>query len=178
MVRISRSLVLVGAICTLLGVTAASAQTAAPVTGLGQSWPNATDVSASLHYHVYAFNRDGIRYFQINDLNGNVLAAFATVGREVLVLPMGANAGSVNVLSQPSASTATGNGAEKLYSDKSITVTATPVVTSQGGAQPELCSDLDCTIINVAPSVPQSNTPASGQCDDLNCTIINVAPTN
>ncbi|WP_266167841.1 hypothetical protein [Dyella subtropica] len=63
-----------------------------PGTGLGQSWPNAPDVSANPHWHVYVFERDGIRYVQVNDLGGKVRAAFATANGELLVLPMGEDA--------------------------------------------------------------------------------------
>lgn len=105
MVRIPRSIALVGGFCTLMSATAVFAQSTQPGTGLGQSWPNATDVSASPHYHVYVFWKDGIRYFQINDLNGNVRAAIAVANHVVLVLPVGLDAAAVTVGSQTSAKT-------------------------------------------------------------------------
>ena len=41
-----------------------------PATGLGQSWPNTTDVSANPNWHAYVFVLGGIKYVQTNDLNG------------------------------------------------------------------------------------------------------------
>lgn len=124
MVRIPRSIALVGGFCTLLSATAAFAQSTQPSTGLGQSWPNAADVSASPHYHVYVFWKDGIRYFQINDLNGNVRAAIAVANHVVLVLPVGLDAATVVIGSQVSAKTS--SGSETVYSDRELTLTATP----------------------------------------------------
>ena len=54
---------------TSMGAMAANSL---PSSGLGQSWPNTTDVSASPHWHVYVFQRNGVRYVQINDLSGKV----------------------------------------------------------------------------------------------------------
>jgi hypothetical protein len=179
MVRISRSHVLVGAICTLLATTTASAQTGAPAAGLGQSWPNTTDVSASPHYHVYVFYRDGSRYFQVNDLNGNVLGAFATAGHQFMILPMGETSGVVHVLSSIATSANSNSSTETIYSDKSITITANPAV-SGGVAQPQTCDALNCTIIN-AVSAPTSPVVSGGgthsqTCNALDCTIINAVP--
>lgn len=87
------------AICACLVVMglSASALAAQPSsTGLGQAWPNAQDVSASTHWHVYVFASNGIRYVQVNDLNGRVRAAFATANGQYLVLPMGRDAGRVS----------------------------------------------------------------------------------
>jgi hypothetical protein len=147
MVRISRSLALVGGFCTLLTATAAMAQNAAPATGLGQSWPNATDVSASPHYHVYVFYKDGIRYFQVNDLNGNVRAAVAVANGVVLTLPIGLDSAEVTHSATAPVSSAT----ETLYSDKSVTLTATPtqsghdvINTNTAAASSEVCEPQDC----------------------------------
>lgn len=73
-----------------LSTSVFAAQPAA--TGLGQSWPNVTDVSASTHWHAYVFVRDGIEYIQVNDLNGNVRGAVAASNGTFLVLPMGLDA--------------------------------------------------------------------------------------
>jgi hypothetical protein len=104
-----------------------------PATGLGQSWPNATDVSVSPHYHVYMFVRDGVRYIQVNDSNGSVLGAVAEAGGEVMVLPIGTQAASVTasrVDPQTSATAMTAATAststETVYSDSATAVTATP----------------------------------------------------
>lgn len=93
-----------------------------PATGLGQSWPNATDVSVSPHYHVYVFIRDGIRYIQVNDLNGTVRGAVAMADRVVLVLPVGVDAPYVTAQHAqiPAANS------ETVYNDGSTRITATP----------------------------------------------------
>ncbi|WP_458366835.1 hypothetical protein [Burkholderia pseudomallei] len=99
-------------------------------TGLGQAWPNATDVSLSPHYHVYVFRRDGIRYIQINDANGVVRGAIATANSVVLVLPIGTDAAHVKTLRTASgdvtSSTSTGSSTETVYRDQATTVSVTP----------------------------------------------------
>jgi hypothetical protein len=154
MVRIPRSLALVGGFC-LLSATAAFAQTAQTATGLGQSWPNATDVSSSPHYHVYVFYKDGIRYFQVNDLNGNVRAAVAVANGVVLTLPIGLDAAEVTHSATPQTSNAT----ETVYSDKGVTLTATPAqngdVLINTAATPEVCEPQDCSVSNVTGQVGQ-----------------------
>lgn len=99
----------------------ASALAQAPTTGLGQAWPNATDVSVSPHYHVYVFVRDGIRYVQINDLNGTVRAAVAMADNVVLVLPVGVDAADVTTQH----GIANAGTTETVYSDSSTRITAT-----------------------------------------------------
>jgi len=110
-------------------LTAGFASTAAaappPSTGLGQAWPNATDVSASPHYHVYVFERLGVRYVQINDLNGNVRAAFGNAGGDIFGLPIGIDANQLATPSEPSAVPA-GTTGETVYQDDSTSVQAAP----------------------------------------------------
>jgi hypothetical protein len=121
----SRLAIVSGAIVLALS-TSAIAQTTS--TGLGQSWPNATDVSLSPHYHVYVFVRDGVRYIQVNDANGTVRGAVATAGGQTLVLPIGTDASSVQV-SQGNVSNAAASPAtttETVYSDSATQITATP----------------------------------------------------
>jgi len=74
-------------VAVALGVGAAHAQTA--LSGLGQSWPNAADVSTSPRYHVYVFERGGTRYIQVNDANGTVRGAFARTPYKLTGLPIG-----------------------------------------------------------------------------------------
>jgi hypothetical protein len=102
-------------------ISVAHAQTATPSSGLGQAWPNAADVSTSPHWHVYVFVLNGIKYVQVNDLNGNVHAAIGTAGGTTIVLPVGTDAQNVVATQAPAASTG-----ETVYSDNSTTVTATP----------------------------------------------------
>ena len=93
---------------------------AQPASGLGQAWPNAPDLSVSPRWHVYAFERDGIRYVQINDARGAVRGAFATANGVFLVLPMGTAGVDVGSAAQPSAL------GETVYRDGDVQVTAAP----------------------------------------------------
>jgi len=123
--------------------------------GLGQSWPNAQDVSASVNWHVYAFNNNGVRYIQVNDLSGNVRVAFATANGQFLVLPMGRNAQSISTPQQNAAIPATSvplqSYAETLYRDSNVQLDAVPMS--------------DGTTMFTA-SQPQVTTFAAPGCDD------------
>lgn len=132
-----------------------------PSTGLGQSWPNATDVSVSPHYHVYVFIRDGIRYIQINDSNGTVRAAVAVADRVVLVLPVGVDAQYVSTehaSAQATPSAIDTSATETVYSDKTLQVTATP--DSAGNIRVNFATDdtctnpLECTVGQLSGQVP------------------------
>jgi hypothetical protein len=118
---------------TALCVTStAFAQTATPATGLGQAWPNAADVSANPNYHVYVFVLNGIKYIQINDLNGTVHAAVGTANGTSIVLPVGVDSQNVATPAQntpasaSSTSGASSSSAQTIYQDSATTVTATP----------------------------------------------------
>lgn len=108
----------------------ASAQTSAPATGLGQAWPNATDVSANPNWHVYVFVLNGIKYIQVNDLNGNVHAAVGTANGTSIVLPVGVDSQNVatssSTTSNSSSTTSSLSTSTTVYSDSTTTVTATP----------------------------------------------------
>jgi hypothetical protein len=97
-----------------------------PSTGLGQAWPNAADVSANPNYHVYVFQRDGVRYIQINDLGGTVLAAVAVANNEALVLPVGVDSQYVKTSKISGESEKASGSAQTVYSDGATQVTATP----------------------------------------------------
>jgi len=109
----------------------ASAMAATTSTGLGQAWPNARDVSASTHWHVYRFLSNGVQYFQVNDLRGTVRVAFATANGQFLVLPMGRDARRVSTPQQA----ASGNPnavpltsyTETVYRGSSIQLQAVPM---------------------------------------------------
>lgn len=108
-----------------MGLATSAMATDTPSSGLGQSWPNATDVSANPHWHVYVFDKDGIRYVQVNDLNGSVHGAIATAGGQVLVLPIGSDSQNVSTAT----STTTGTSSQTVYSDSRVTISATPLST-------------------------------------------------
>ena len=63
--------------------------------GLGESSPIAPDLAADAAWQVYEFERDGIRYTQINDSAGNVRAAIGRIGETAWVLPIGRDADRV-----------------------------------------------------------------------------------
>lgn len=75
---------------------------------LGQAFPSAGLVAQDTTWQVYQFERDGVRYLQINDRVGNVRAAVGRIGGTAWVLPMGLDVDRVRVASGaalPSAST-------------------------------------------------------------------------
>ncbi|HTV87074.1 MAG TPA: hypothetical protein VME63_16860 [Dyella sp.] len=130
-----------------------------PSTGLGQAWPNTTDVSVSPRYHAYVFVLGGIQYIQINDLNGNVLGSVGTAGGQFIVLPIGKFA---QYVSTPQHAAAASNNARPasspatVYNDGATTVTATPMSdgTTQLTASPVTAQDT-CT----DPAICSSNGP-------------------
>lgn len=104
---------------------------AAPGASLGQAWPNAQDVSASPHWHVYVFTAGGVRYIQINDLGGNIRGAVATANGQFLVLPMGRDAAHIATPQHPLASDGTAvpldSYAETVYRDDSVSLDVVPL---------------------------------------------------
>lgn len=118
----------------------AFAQTSTNATGLGQAWPNAADLSSNPNWHVYVFNLNGVKYVQINDLNGTVHAAVATASGAVVVLPMGTDSQNVQT------TTTAPSTAQTIYSDATTTVTATPQ--SNGTTKfnaAETCTGYNCS---------------------------------
>lgn len=116
----------------VMGLSAASAAIADPLgTGLGQAWPNTQDLSASTHWHVYAFGNNGVRYLQVNDVNGNVRVAFAAANGQFLVLPMGRDAQRLATPDQPLSTSSTvvplTAYAETVYRDNTIQLNAVPM---------------------------------------------------
>jgi hypothetical protein len=64
---------------------------------LGLAFPRAMDRSKNPLWRVYVFERQGVRYFQINDAFGHVRAVFAVENGDFLVLPSGTDADRVVV---------------------------------------------------------------------------------
>ncbi|GAB2579115.1 hypothetical protein ISP15_00460 [Dyella jejuensis] len=114
----------ISSLFALCVTSTAFGQTATPATGLGQAWPNVADVSANPNWHVYVFVLNGIKYVQVNDLNGIVHAAVGTAGGTAIVLPMGVD--SQNVSTSPAPASSSSSATQTVYSDSSTTVTATP----------------------------------------------------
>ncbi|MBX3713001.1 MAG: hypothetical protein KF800_13660 [Lysobacter sp.] len=65
--------------------------------GLGESAPAAADLSADAAWQVYEFERDGVRYTQVNDSTGTVRAAVGRIGETTWVLPIGVDADRVRL---------------------------------------------------------------------------------
>jgi hypothetical protein len=63
--------------------------------GLGESVPSAPDLAADAAWQIYEFERDGIRYTQVNDSTGAVRAAVGRIGETAWVLPIGRDADRV-----------------------------------------------------------------------------------
>jgi hypothetical protein len=110
-------------------------------TGLGQSWPNTVDASRSTQWHVYVFQLNGIRYVQVNDLNGVVHGAFEAANGTIIALPIGVDAANTVVRERPSnpVGAARGNAAttapgETVYSDNAMTVSVAPNPTTSTNA--------------------------------------------
>ncbi len=66
-------------------------------TGLGQEFPQAPDMAADAAWQVYEFERDGIRYVQVNDRSGAVRAAAGRIGETFWAMPIGSDADRVAV---------------------------------------------------------------------------------
>ncbi len=116
-----------------------------PATGLGQAWPNAVDVSLSPHWHVYVFVLNGVKYVQVNDINGNVIGAVGTAGGQFITLPIGEDSQYVSTPQQRAANTSSINSAASttVYRDSSTVVTATPQ--SDGTTKLTASSAVICT---------------------------------
>ena len=69
----------------------------AAASGLGQEFPVAPDLAADSAWQVYEFERDGIRYTQVNDQYGNVRAAVGRIGTTFWTMPIGSDADRVRV---------------------------------------------------------------------------------
>jgi len=106
---------------------ALAAQPAA--SGLGQAWPNTTDVSPSPNWHAYVFTMGGVKYIQVNDANGNVIGAVGTSNGQFITLPIGAFSQLVSTPQQPAAvapTTQPATAPTTVYNDTAVQVTATP----------------------------------------------------
>lgn len=57
--------------------------------GLGEAQPAAVNLSADPAWSVYAFERDGVAYYQVNDLAGQVVLIIANIDSTFWTLPAG-----------------------------------------------------------------------------------------
>ena len=65
--------------------------------GLGESFPIIADVAPDPSWQVYEFERDGVRYVQVNDSIGRVRAAVGRIEDTLWVLPIGSDADRVAI---------------------------------------------------------------------------------
>jgi len=66
-----------------------------PSNGLGLANPPSIDLAPDSPWQVYQFERDGIRYLQVNDSAGGVRAAVGRIEDTFWVLPIGSDADHV-----------------------------------------------------------------------------------
>ncbi|SEI60337.1 hypothetical protein [Frateuria terrea] len=115
----------------VMGLSGAAMAATTPGTGLGQAWPNARDLSASRHWHVYMFGNGGVQYVQVNDLYGNVRVVFADINGQFLVLPMGRDARRISTPQQSASTSATAVPltpyAETVFRDGTLQLNAVPM---------------------------------------------------
>jgi hypothetical protein len=69
--------------------------------GLGESFPDAPDLADSPAWAVYEFERDGVRYVQINDQTGAIRASVGRIDDTFWVLPIGSDVDRVSVPGDP-----------------------------------------------------------------------------
>jgi len=68
--------------------------------GFGEPHPAAADISADPALQVYAFQRDGVVYLQVNDLAGQVKVIIGNAGDAYFALPAGKSAARVSLPGQ------------------------------------------------------------------------------
>lgn len=136
-----------------IAVATGAALAATPATGLGQSQPNAADLSTNSNFHVYVFSLGGVEYIQVNDLNGNVLGSVGTAGGQFITLPIGQFAQQVATTSQPATASLTAAPVASpatVYNDGTTVVTATPLndgtVRLNAAASQVPCDPIDCSM--------------------------------
>ncbi|HEX7815930.1 hypothetical protein [Dyella sp.] len=120
-----RPALLAGLFATLLAGPAMAQQQSSA--GLGNSWPSDTqDVSSNPNYHAYVWVKSGVKYIQINDASGHVLAAVASSNGQFLVLPMGLDSQYVQTAPAGSSTPTPPSNSVSVYHDDTVNVTASP----------------------------------------------------
>lgn len=87
--------------------------------GLGESFPVAPDMAADPAWQVYEFERDGVRYTQINDHSGRVRVAVGRIANTFWVLPIGSDADRA---STASTKTMTGGSGKTIYRSNEVEI--------------------------------------------------------
>jgi hypothetical protein len=86
--------------------------------GLGESFPVTEDVAPDPAWQVYQFEREGIRYVQVNDSAGQVRAAVGRIEDTLWVLPIGSDANHVST----SAAQPTGTSSRLIYRSNDLEI--------------------------------------------------------
>ncbi|MGN2243187.1 hypothetical protein ACFWZU_06745 [Frateuria sp. GZRR33] len=173
-ILLSRRAVFASLVALGLSTTAMAAQPL--TTGLGQAWPNTQDLSSSTHWHVYAFTSDGVKYIQVNDLNGNVRGAIAAANGQFLVLPMGRDARRISTPQKVATLSSTvvplPAHAELVYRDRGISLVAVPVSdgtvlfqASNNNSATRAPCDPDKEDCNTHLTAPMTSSLAAPSCD-------------
>jgi hypothetical protein len=121
-----------------------------PSAGLGQSWPNTVDVSRSPSLHAYVFVLRGVKYVQVNDINGNVLGAVGTANGDFITLPIGRFSNLVTTPQEPAAAATAAvpiAAAATVFQDATTVITSTPLSdgTMQLNAQATCNDPVECS---------------------------------
>lgn len=143
--NLSRRVALAGVMAIALSTSALA--DSPPAMGLGQSWPNTVDVSPNPGWHAYVFMLGGVKYVQINDINGNVLGAVGTVNGQFITLPIGRFSQLVATPQEPAASPTTATpvaSPSTVYQDTTTTVTATPLSNGTVLLNAMACDPVEC----------------------------------
>ena len=166
----------------MFGLSMSALATTPPSMGLGQAWPNTTDVSASPYFHTYVFMLGGVEYVQVNDINGNVLGAIGTANGQFITLPIGRFSQYVSTPQEPAAIASVGtpiNNPATVYQDASTKITATPL--SNGAVQLSATSTTTCDPVECNSHTAALNTATTATCDPIECNshaaVLNTATT-
>ncbi len=143
--NLSRRVALAGVMA--IGLSTSALAESPPAMGLGQSWPNTVDVSPNPGWHAYVFMLGGVKYVQINDINGNVLGAVGTANGQFITLPIGRFSQLVATPQEPAASPTTATPVASpttVYQDTTTTVTATPLSNGTVLLNAMACDPIEC----------------------------------
>ena len=156
----------------MLGLSTPIFAASPPSMGLGQTWPNTADVSPSPHWHAYVFMLGGIKYVQINDINGNVLGAVGTVNGQFIILPIGRFSQLVATPQEPvnarKVTTATPvTSPTTVYQDGDTLITATML--SNGAVQltAAACDPIECNSHGLSTGTTTGTSTTT--CDPVEC---------
>ena len=153
----------------VFGLSTAALAATPPSMGLGQAWPNTTDVSLSPDFHAYVFMLGGVEYVQVNDINGNVLGAIGTANGQFITLPIGRFSQYVTTPQEPAALASVGrpiNNPTTVYQDASTRITATPLSNGAlllNAATTTTCDPVECN------SHTALSTATTAACDPVEC---------